>query len=85
MNKLSSEELKDYNAMIEKQKSKPVLENKSKNNSKNIITEAYIHALCVNRGVSLSESVNVSENTKNKIYQLYLSGVLPLRLGGINL
>lgn len=85
MDRLSSEEIKDYNAMIEKQNSKPVLENKSRNNSKNIITEAYIHALCVNRGVSISESVNISESTKNKIYQLYLSGVLPLRLGGINL
>lgn len=85
MDKLSAEEIRDYKAMIEKQKKKPVLKNKNNDNNKNVITQAYIHALCLKRGVSLSEPVNVSESVKEKIYQLYLSGVLPLRLGGVNI
>jgi coproporphyrinogen III oxidase-like Fe-S oxidoreductase len=84
MDQLTSEEIKDYQSMIEKQKSKPILEDK-KNNAKNIITEAYIHSLCLERKVSLKEPIRVSDKTKNKIYELYLSGVLPLRLGGVNL
>lgn len=85
MDKLSPEEIRDYKAMIEKQKKKPILKNNDNNNDKNIITQAYIHALCLKRGVSLSEPVHVSESLKDKIYQLYLLGVLPLRLGGVNI
>jgi|LakMenE01Jun11ns_1017448.scaffolds.fasta_scaffold8178238_2 hypothetical protein len=84
MDQLTPEEIKDYTSMIEKQKSKPILDDK-KNTAKNIITEAYIHSLCLDRKVSLKEPIHVSDKVKNKIYDLYLSGVLPLRLGGVNL
>jgi|LakMenEpi03Aug12_release.lakeMendotaPanAssembly.Ray.scaffolds.fasta_scaffold93804_3 hypothetical protein len=88
MDKLSPEERADYQAMLEKQQRKPVLKNKLSKEAPtdiDLVTEAYIHYLCLERGVALKEAVNVPNDLKDKIYKLYLNGVLPVRLGGVNI
>ena len=89
MDKLSTEELRDYHAMRQKQIYKPVLKPVSnkprKYNELDWITQAYIHQLCLRKGVALKESIAVSETTKQAIHKLYLAGVLPVRLGGVNM
>jgi hypothetical protein len=88
MDKLSPEERTDYQAMLDKQRRKPVLKNKplvpEMISDTDIVTEAYIHYLCLQRGVALKESVSIPNEIKEKIYKLYLDGVLPVRIGGVN-
>lgn len=87
MEKLSPDELLDYNAMRYKQQHKPILKSsKSKRPTEvDLITQAYIHQLCLRKGIALKEPVDVDDSTKKIIHDLYLGGVLPVRLGGINI
>lgn len=89
MDKLSPNELSDYNAMRYKQQHKPILKSNANKNKPltetDLITQAYIHHLCLCKGIALTEPVKVNEQTKKVIHQLYLGGVLPVRLGGINI
>lgn len=88
MDKLSLEELADFQAMMEKQRTKPILKNKKVEShtptNEDLVTEAYIHYLCLERGVALKEALHVPAELKSKIYRLFLDGVLPVRLGGVN-
>lgn len=85
MDTLTPEEVKDYKAMLHKQRHKPRATKQQPVNIKNVITDAYIQSLCLSRSIVLKEQVNVSAEMKDKIQDLYIKGVLPIRLGGINL
>jgi hypothetical protein len=86
MDKLTPQELKDYKAMLSKQHRKPKSAPKSPtSNVKNVITDAYVQSLCIRRGIVIKEPLQISPEMKDNIQNLYIKGVLPIRLGGINL
>ena len=87
MDSLTPQELKDYKAMLSKQRRKPKSASKSPSTTsvKNVITDAYVQSLCIRRSIVLKEPLQVPTEMKDNIQRLYIKGVLPVRLGGINL
>lgn len=56
-----------------------------KENVRNLVTEAYIQTFCHRKKLRPKGEIKLNSATQNTIYKLYLSGVLPVRLGGINI
>lgn len=49
----------------------------------NLVTDAYITSFMLRKKVICDEKIEIPESVKDLIYELYLAGVLPMRLGGI--
>lgn len=86
--KLSAKDAYGYTAMKLRQQKKPVniptaSETNSKDYHKNIISKAYIESICFRKKLIPTDKVIIPENLKDTIYKLYVSGVLPMRFGGI--
>ncbi len=83
--KLSPEEARGYAMMRLRQQGKPLPSVTSKdNNPKDIIAQAYIESLCFRKKITPVQPIQLSQTLKENIYSLYLSGVLPIRLGGVD-
>lgn len=51
--------------------------------NKNLVTDAYIASFMLRKKITCDEKIEIPDSVKDLIYELYLAGVLPMRLGGI--
>jgi len=56
----------------------------NKKTREEIVTEAYIQTFCHRRRIQPKEPVELDASTRSLTYRLFLAGVLPIRLGGVN-
>ena len=82
--KLPIEEARDYYKMRMRQKNKTVSNPSEIQSTKRVIVEAYIESIRFRKGIEPNESITLSDGLQESIYKLYLSGALPIRIGGID-
>lgn len=56
-----------------------------KRSREDIVAEAYLHTLYQRNRINPRIPVEVDPEMRTRIYKFYLAGVLPIRLGGINI
>lgn len=56
----------------------------AKRSREEIVTEAYIHTFCHRKRLTPKAPVVLDAPSRTLAYKLYVAGVLPLRLGGVN-
>lgn len=85
---LSPEDARAYYQMRLVQQRQPLPRTASrgaKQSREDIVVEAYLHTLCQRHRITPRTPVELDPETRARIYKFYLAGVLPIRLGGINL
>jgi len=85
---LSPEDARAYYHMRLVQQRQPLPRASSrgvKQSREDIVVEAYLHTLCQRHRIAPRTPVELDPETRARIYKFYLAGVLPIRLGGINL
>lgn len=57
----------------------------TKKTREELVTEAYLQTYCHRKRVQPKEPVQLDATTRALVYRLFVAGVLPVRLGGVNL
>lgn len=57
----------------------------TKRSREEIVAEAYVHTFCHRKRLTPKEPIVLDAPTRTLAYKLYVAGVLPVRLGGVNL
>lgn len=51
---------------------------------KSIVSQAYVDTVCFKKNLFPTETIRMNDTLKDSIYKLYVAGVLPMRLGGLD-
>jgi hypothetical protein len=83
--KLPPEEAKAYAFMRLRQQGKPIPKSSmAPITPKDIISQAYLESLCFRKKIYPTQPLQLNQTLKDHIHTLYLSGALPMRLGGVD-
>lgn len=56
-----------------------------KNENIELVAEAYLQTFCHRKRLQPKEPIALEPSVKQQLYKFYVAGVLPIRLGGVNL
>ena len=79
---MTQEEKEAWQNMNRFQKDKTIL---NRYIQRDIVAQTYLKSFMLRKGICCEEQILLSDEIKEYIYELYLAGVLPMRLGGVNL
>ena len=85
--KLTPAEAYGYTAMRLRQQGKDIpacIHQYSLENPKDLIARAYVESILFKKRIGLTENLKLPEKMVDQIYDMYLFGTLPIRMGGLD-